>query len=120
MKRYTTIDEYVSACPLSVQAILEKLRQTIQQAAPEAGEKIGYGIPTFTFHGNLVHFAAYASHIGFYPGSSPIKVFKKELRSYETSKGTIRFPIDKPLPLPLIRKIVEYRVKENLERKKPK
>ncbi len=85
---------------------------------PEAQEKIAYGIPTFTFHGNLVHFAGYEKHIGFYPGAAPIKEFAPELKSYETSKGTVRFPIDKPLPMPLIRKIVKATVNRNLSRQK--
>lgn len=117
-KKAETIDEFISHYPEATQIILQKLRQEIQRAAPEAKEKISYGIPTFTFHGNLVHFSAYDKHIGFYPGSSPIKTFKKELQGYETAKGTIRFPLDKPLPFGLIGKIVEFRVKENLARKK--
>jgi uncharacterized protein YdhG (YjbR/CyaY superfamily) len=120
MKKVDTIDEYIGTFPKSVQDTLEKIRQTIRQAAPEAQEKISYGLATFTLHGNLVHFGAYDTHIGFYPGSSPIKAFKKNLESYETSKGTIRLPLDKPVPLPLITKIVKFRVKENLQRKKKK
>lgn len=117
MKKARDIDEFISGYPADIQAIMQKLRQTIKMAAPKAQEKISYGIPTFTFYGNLVHFSAYEKHIGFYPGSSPIKAFANELKPYETAKGTIRFPIDKPLPLPLIRKIVQFRVKENLAKK---
>jgi uncharacterized protein YdhG (YjbR/CyaY superfamily) len=106
------IDGFISAYPKNVQVILQKLRQTIREEAPGAQEKIAYGIPTFTYHGNLVHFSAYEKHIGFYPGSEPIKVFQEELKPYETSKGTVRFPINKPLPYPLIRKMVAYVVKD--------
>jgi uncharacterized protein YdhG (YjbR/CyaY superfamily) len=117
---FSTIDEYISTFPKDVQETLEKLRQTIKKAAPEAEEAISYQIPTFKFHGNLVYFAAFKNHIGFYPTSTGIEVFKKELSSFETAKGTVRFPIDRPLPLSLISKIVKYRVKENLEREMKK
>ena len=89
------------------------MRATIKAVAPGAGETIRYGIPTFTLDGNLVHFAAYKKHIGFYPASSGIRAFKKELSAYKTSRGTVQFPIDKPLPLALIKKIVRFRVAEN-------
>jgi uncharacterized protein YdhG (YjbR/CyaY superfamily) len=107
------VDEFISAYPKNVQATLQALRQVIHEAAPEAGEKISYGIPTFTFHGNLVHFSAYEKHIGFYPGSAAIEAFKNKLKLYETSKGTVRFSIDKPMPLDLIREIVKFRVEQN-------
>ncbi len=113
MNSYTTIDEYMSNFPKDAQATLDQLRQVIKEAAPEAKEKISYGIPTFTFHGNLVHFGAYDTHIGFYPGSGGIEAFKDELAPYETSKGTIRFPLDKPLPLDLIARITKFRVAQN-------
>ena len=100
--------------------ILSQLRQTIKEAAPEAEETINYQIPTFTLHGNLVHFAALKNHIGFYPTPSGIEAFKNELAPYKGAKGSVQFPIDQPLPLSLIRRIVEYRVKENLERKQKK
>ena len=116
MSKATTIDEFISSYPKDVQDILQELRQTIAKAAPEAKEKISYGIPTFTLHGNLVHFSAYESHIGFYPGAGAIVDFKKDLKPYETSKGTVRFPIDQPIPFPLIRKIVLYRVKQNTQK----
>lgn len=109
------VDSFIAGYPKNVQAILQELRQTIQDAAPEATEKISYGIPTFTFHGNLVHFSAYEHHIGFYPGAAPIVEFKNELKTYETSKGTVKFPIDQPLPLPLVRKIVLFCVKQKLK-----
>jgi uncharacterized protein YdhG (YjbR/CyaY superfamily) len=110
-----SIDEYIDAFPEDMQKTLRGLRSTIRASAPDAEEKISYQIPTFTLKGNLVHFAAYQKHIGFYPTSSGIRAFKRELAAYELSKGTVRFPIDKPLPLKLISKIVKYRVAENLK-----
>ena len=120
MAAYTTIDEYIDTFPDDVRKILNQLRQTIHEAAPEAEETINYQMPTFTLHGNLVHFAAFKNHIGFYPTPSGIEAFKKELDSYKGAKGSVQFPIDQPLPLPLLRRIVEYRVKENVERKQKK
>jgi uncharacterized protein YdhG (YjbR/CyaY superfamily) len=117
MPGFKTIDEYIDTFPEDVQTILNELRQTIRDAAPEAEETINYQIPTFTLNGNLVHFAAFPNHIGFYPTPSGMEAFKKELTGYKSAKGSVQFPIHEPLPLPLIRKIVEYRVKENLERK---
>ena len=93
------------------------MRTTIKQVVPQAEEKISYGIPTFTLHGNLVHFGGYAHHIGFYPGSSGIRNFKNELTGYCCSKGTIQLPLDQPIPLTLIKKIVKFRVQENLASK---
>jgi uncharacterized protein YdhG (YjbR/CyaY superfamily) len=115
-RHFQTIDEYLNTFPKEVQDILEKLRQTIQKAAPEATQTINYGIPTFKLNGNLVHFAAYKKHIGFYPGSSAIEVFKKELAPYKQAKGSVRFPIDKPIPFDIVKKIVKYRVKINLSK----
>lgn len=115
-----TIDEYIGSLPKNVQLILQKLRQTIRKAAPDAEEAISYQIPTFKLYGNLVHFAAWKNHIGFYPTSIGVKVFKKELSQFEMTKGSIHFPMDKPLPVRLIRKLVKYRVAENLERQKAK
>jgi len=112
----TCIDEYINSFPLSTQLILEELRSTIRKVAPEAEEKISYQIPTFALKGNLVHFAAYKNHIGFYPGPSGIEAFKNELAGFEGAKGSVKFPIDKPLPLALITNIVKFRVKENLEK----
>jgi len=112
---FRSIDEYIAAFPDDIQKTLRGLRATIKAAAPDAEERISYQIPTFSLKGNLVHFAAYKSHIGFYPTSSGIRAFKRELAAYELSKGTVRFPIDKPLPLKLISKIVKYRVAENLK-----
>ena len=116
----TDIDEYIAAFPKDVQDILEELRQTIKKAAPEAKETINYQIPTFTLYGNLVHFAAFKNHIGFYPTPSAISAFEKELSRYEGAKGSVKFSIEKPLPLAVVSKIVKFRVKENLERQKKK
>lgn len=110
-----TIDEYINSFTKEVRNTLHHLRRVIREEVPEVGETIKYRMPTFTLHGNLVHFAAFKNHIGFYPTSSPIVAFKKELSKYKTSKGAIQFPIDQPLPFSLIRKIVQFRVKENLE-----
>jgi len=115
---FSSIDEYISTFPQEVQLILEELRAVIKASAPDAEEKISYQMPTFTLKGNLVHFAAYKKHIGFYPTPSGIQAFKEELSIYEGAKGSIRFPIDKPLPLELISKIVKFRVAENLRRKR--
>ena len=120
MAAYTTIDEYINTFPEDVRSILNQLRQTIKETVPEAEETINYQMPTFTLHGNLVHFAAFKNHIGFYPTPTGIEAFKKELAPYKGAKGSIQFPIEQPLPLPLIRRIVEYRVKENLERSQKK
>lgn len=114
------IDDYIAGFPNEVQGMLEKLRMTIRKAAPEAEETINYGIPTFTLKGNLVHFAAFKNHIGFYPAPSGIEAFKKELSVYEGAKGSVQFPIEKSLPLSLVSKIVRFRVKENLEKAKLK
>lgn len=116
-RQYKTIEEYIDTFPEAVRRILNELRQTIEEVAPDAEETINYQIPTFTLNGNLVHFAAFENHIGFYPTPSGMEAFKKELSGYKSAKGSVQFPIDQPLPLPLIRRIVEYRVKENLERK---
>ena len=109
-----TIDEYIAGFPPDVQAILEKVRQTIHQAAPAAQETINYAIPTFTLQGNLVHFAAFKKHIGFYPTPGGIERFKQELAAYEQAKGSVQFPLDQPIPYDLIGEIVRFRVQENL------
>jgi len=106
------IDEYIAGFPPEVQQILGKLRTTIRKVAPEAEEAIKYQIPTFVMNGNLVHFAAYKNHIGFYPTPSGIEAFKDELSRYPSAKGSVQFPIDRPLPISLIEKIVEFRAKE--------
>lgn len=113
---YKTIDEYIAGFPVEVQAILEQLRATIRTAAPEATETINYQIPTFQLHGNLVHFAAYKNHIGFYPAPSGIAAFREELSAYEGAKGSVKFPLDQTLPFDLIGRIVRYRVQENQEK----
>lgn len=118
MQNCKDIDEYIKNFPKDVQEKLEKIRTTIHTAAPEATEKISYGIPTFALKGNLVHFAAYDTHYGFYPGASALVDFAADLAPYETAKGTVRFPLDKPLPLELIHKIVLYRVEQNKHKKK--
>lgn len=115
-----TIDEFIASYPADVQAVLQKIRATIQKAAPKAKETINYGIPTFTLEGNLVHFSAFKAHIGFYPTPSGIEKFKQELSAYELAKGSVKFPLDKPIPYALITKIVKFRVKENLEKAKAK
>ena len=112
----TTIDEYIADFPSNVRPHLEKVRATIRKAAPKAEEAIKYQIPTFVLNGNLIHFAGWNSHIGLYPGSKPIEMFKDELAKYEISKGTVRFPLDKPIPYGLIGKITKYCVKRNSER----
>jgi uncharacterized protein YdhG (YjbR/CyaY superfamily) len=109
-----TIDGYIAGFSPDVQEILQKIRATIRKAAPQAEETISYQMPTFVLHGNLVHFAAFKNHIGFYPVPTGIEAFKKELSAYETGKGSVQFPLDKPIPYGLISKIVKFRVKENL------
>ncbi len=110
------IDEYISAFPKEIQKLLQQVRKTIKKAAPQAEETINYAIPTFTLNGNLVHFAGYENHIGFYPTPSGIEAFKKELSIYKGAKGSVQFPIDEPLPLQLITSIVQFRVAENLQK----
>ena len=120
-QRYTTIDEYIKTFPTEIQNILDKMRQTIRKAAPEAIEAISYQFPNFKLKGNnLVHFAAFKNHIGFCPTPSGIAAFKKELAQYKWSKGSIQFPLDKAIPLDLVKKIVIFRVKENLKDKPSK
>jgi uncharacterized protein YdhG (YjbR/CyaY superfamily) len=109
-----TIDEYIASFPEDIQAILQQIRATIRQAAPDAQETIKYAMPTFTLYGNLVHFAAFKKHIGFYPVPSGIEKFKAELSVYKSAKGSVQFPLDQPIPYDLISKIVLFRVQENL------
>jgi uncharacterized protein YdhG (YjbR/CyaY superfamily) len=111
-----TIDEYIAGFPPEVQEILEKVRTAIREAAPGAEETISYQVPTFTLKGNLVHFAAWKKHIGFYPTSTGTEKFRNELSVYDGAKGSVRFPLDKPIPFDLIGEIVKFRVGENLER----
>ncbi len=110
---YETIDDYIRQFPPSIQEKLEKLRRVIKDAAPDSTERISYQMPTFYLHGNLVHFAAFKQHIGFYPAPSGIERFKEELAGYKSSKGAVQFPIDEPLPYELISRIVTFRVGEN-------
>src|SRR6266850_2403935 len=115
------IDEYIAGFPNDVQKILEKIRMTIRKAAPDAEETISYQIPSFTLKGKyFVYFAAFKKHIGLYPAPRGIEKFKKELSAYAGGKGTLRFPLDKPIPFDLIKRIVKFRVKESLERAKAK
>lgn len=109
----TTIDAYIAGYPEEVQAILQQIRRTIHETAPEATEAISYGMPTFKLHGNLVHFGAFKSHIGFYPVPSGMEAFQEELAAYKQGKGSVQFPLNKPMPLDLIRRIVEFRVQES-------
>ncbi|MDF2700352.1 MAG: hypothetical protein K0Q49_1910 [Haloplasmataceae bacterium] len=113
-KTFKSIDEYILQFSPEVQEKLNTLRNVIKESAPDAYEKISYQMPTFDLHGNLVHFAAFKNHIGFYPAPSGIVAFKNELTEYKSAKGSVQFPIDKPLPYDLIRKIVKFRVVENI------
>jgi uncharacterized protein YdhG (YjbR/CyaY superfamily) len=112
-KTFQTIDEYIATFPKNTQDILQKLRQAIRDSAPQAEEAIRYQMPTFRVNGNLVHFAAFKNHIGFYPTPSAIETFKDELSNFKTSKGAVQFPLNKPIPFALIKEIVRFRAKEN-------
>lgn len=114
--RPLNVDEYIAEFPKDTQKLLEEIRTVIKKAAPEAEETISYAMPTFKLHGNLVHFAAYKNHIGFYPAPNGIDEFKKELSVYKGAKGSVQFPLNKPMPLDLISRIVKFRVKENSEK----
>jgi uncharacterized protein YdhG (YjbR/CyaY superfamily) len=116
-KAYKTIDEYIARADETVRPKLEQIRRVIKAAAPEAQEAISYSMPAFKQNGVLVYFAAFRDHVGFFPTASGVANFKKELAEYDTSKGTIRFPLDKPIPFELIEKIVKFRVKENTGKK---
>lgn len=118
MKNFQNIDDYIANFPEDVQKVLEQVRVTIQKAAPQAEEAISYQMPTFKLNGNLVHFAAWKNHIGFYPTPSGTKEFQKEIAKYVFAKGSIQFPLNEPMPLALITKIVNFRVKENEGKKK--
>jgi uncharacterized protein YdhG (YjbR/CyaY superfamily) len=120
MKQAANIDDYIADFPEDVQKKLNQIRSTIRKAIPKAEEVISYGIPTYVLNGNVVHFGGFKSHIGFYPAPRGIEAFKKELSVYEGSKGTIKFPLDKPLPTALIAKISKFRAKENQEKAKSK
>lgn len=113
---FTTIDEYIATFPQAIQKLLQEVRATIKAAAPDATEKISYQMPTFFLEGNLVHFAAFKNHIGFYPAPRGIEAFKDELAVYKGAKGSVQFPLDQPMPLDLISRIVQYRAAENLQK----
>ncbi len=114
-----TIDEYIGSFPEDIQRILEKVRATIKASAPEAKEDIKYAMPTLVLNGNLVHFAAFKNHIGFYPAPTGTEAFKEDLAPYKTGKGSIQFQLDEPIPYDLIKKITLFRVEENLKKAKP-
>lgn len=115
-KPANTIDDYIDGFPADVQLLLQKIRTTIKKAAPQAEEAIKYQIPAFTFHGNLIFFAAFKNHIGLYPAPRGAEEFKRELAAYEGGKGTVQFPLDKPIPFKLIARMTKFRLKQNLER----
>ncbi len=117
---FTSIDEYIAAFPKETQKILKELRATIKAAAPNAEEKISYQMPTFFLNGNLIHFAAFKNHIGLYPTPSGTEAFQKEIAKYKAAKGSIQLPLDEPMPLKLISRIVKFRVSENLKKAKAK
>lgn len=118
--RVTSIDEYITQCPPEVQPVLQKIRQVVKEAAPDAVERISYQMPAFYENGDLVYFGAHAHHIGFYPTGSGIEAFKDELTAYKWSKGAVQFPLDQPVPYDLIRRMVKFRVAENLKKNSPK
>ena len=117
-KKFESIDGYIASFPKNVQTVLEQIRQAIKDAAPKAEDAISYNMPAFRLNGNLVWFGAFKNHIGFYPRESAIEEFKEKLSGYEVSKvqGTVKFPLDKPMPLDLIKEMVRFRVKENLKK----
>lgn len=118
--KFQTVEEYIATFPPKTKKFLKDIRATIKQAAPQAEEAISYNMPAFKLHGMLVWYAGYKEHIGLYPKTTVIRAFKKDLEEYKQSKGTIQFPLDQPLPLDLITRIVKYRIKENLEAAKIK
>lgn len=114
--KINTIDEYIKQFPEDIQLILSMIRHVIKDTVPEAEEKISYQMPTFYLQGNLIHFAAHKNHIGLYPMPSAIEAFGNELSVYKSAKGSVQFPTNEPIPLELIKKIVEFRIKENIEK----
>jgi uncharacterized protein YdhG (YjbR/CyaY superfamily) len=118
--KFKTVDEYFATLTPNAKSILDKMRMAIKRAAPQAREVISYNMPAIKLNGILVYYAAHKEHIGFYPTASPIEVFKNELSAYKYSKGAIQFPIDKPIPLELISKIVKFRVGQDMEKAKKK
>ena len=119
-KGFTNIDEYIATCPQEVQPLLQQMRATIQAAAPQATEKISYQMPTFELEGNLVHFAAFKNHIGFYPAPRGIEQFAAQLAAYKGAKGSVQFPLDQPIPFDLVTEIVKFRVQDNLAKAEAK
>lgn len=119
-RRFNNVNEYFAAFPTATKALLKEMRDTIKDVAPQAEQVISYNMPAFKWNGILVWYAAYKQHIGFYPTPSAIKAFERELVGYKTSKGGIQFPIDKPIPTALVKKIVRFRIKQNLEKAKRK
>lgn len=117
---FTSIDEYIASFPKETQKILREIRATIKASAPQAEEKISYQMPTFFLNGNLIHFAAFKNHIGLYPTPSGTEAFKEEITKYKAAKGSIQLPLDEPMPLKLISRIVKFRVAENLQKVKAK
>jgi uncharacterized protein YdhG (YjbR/CyaY superfamily) len=120
MKEYKNVDEYVATFPEGTQILLEQLREIVLTTAPDVEERISYGMPSYKWHGVLVYFGAYAKHIGFYPTGSGIAAFQAELATYKCSKGTIQLPLNQALPLDLLTRIVQFRIKENEEKMKEK
>jgi len=118
--KYKTVEEYLAAAPKNLTLVLEELRRAIKEEAPQAEEVISYNMPAFKMKKVLVYYAAQKNHIGFYPTASPIIAFEKELKPYKTSKGAIQFPIGEPIPINLVKRIVQYRVKQVLEKEKAK
>ena len=114
--KVTTIDEYIAGFPIDVQEHLHQIRETIKRAAPQAIEKISYGMPTFYLNGNLIHFAGYKNHIGLYPAPQGIEAFKEELSAYKGAKGSVQFPLNQPMPLDLIARITKYRAEKQLKK----
>ena len=112
-----TIDEYIAGFQPDVQKLLQQIRDIIRKAAPDAEEALKYRMPTFVLNENLVHFAGFEKHIGFYPTPSGIEAFKRELAGYKSAKGSVQFPLDEPVPFDLIKKMVEFRVKDTREKK---
>lgn len=119
-RQYQNIDEYIAGCPVELQSTLQRIRAVIHETAPQASEAISYGMPTFKLEGNVVHFAVFKDHYGFFPAASGVEHFQDKLAAYTTSKGTIQFPLDQPVPYDLIREITAYRVTENLQRAEAK
>lgn len=118
--KITTIDEYIMQFPIEIQEMLQELRNVIRSETKDTNEKMSWQMPTFDLYGNLVHFAVHKNHIGFYPGESGILAFQDRFHEYKYSKGAVQFPLNQPLPLDLIREIVRYRVKENMQSFKEK